>query len=143
MIFCHNFKICCDLPTFGKSVVKKSAFWVKNSVSWTRSALIHGAYMQIHICTQKRSICQKVSEQQKFCGHFCARQKAANFCHPVPHPRYPSFRNSWCGELVRGGKGEGLLLSALSGAFNIQHHKFARAVSKRNFVVAFLFYIII
>ena len=38
-------KICCDLRTFFlRSLGKKVPFWVKNSVSWARSALLHGIY---------------------------------------------------------------------------------------------------
>ena len=67
--------------------------WVKNSVCWARSALLHGTYCMLYlinlqICNyaQKRRICRKNSKyapDENYCGHFCPRRKAANFCHPV------------------------------------------------------------
>ena len=48
-IFCHNIKICCQLRTFWKSLDKKKfLFSVKNSVFWTRSALLHGIYCLVY-----------------------------------------------------------------------------------------------
>ena len=81
---------------------KKCFFWqetvfflVKNIVSWAISALLRGhvvyiAYyteFNLQICdyAQKRRICRGNSKDvpdENFCGHFCPRRKAANFCHP-------------------------------------------------------------
>ena len=55
----ENFKpehtlICCELrfvaiyTLFGDLWAKKVPFWVKNSVSWARSALLHGIYCIFH-----------------------------------------------------------------------------------------------
>ena len=41
-------RICRDLCTFWRSLGKKVSFWVKNSVSWARSALLHGIYCIFH-----------------------------------------------------------------------------------------------
>ena len=41
-------KICADLRTFWRSLGKKVPFWVKNGVSWARSALLNGIYCIIH-----------------------------------------------------------------------------------------------
>ena len=74
------------LCTFGQ---KKCFFLVKKRISWARSALLHGilyiAYYTAFNYTQKRRICRKNSKyesDESFCGQFCARWKAANFCHP-------------------------------------------------------------
>ena len=53
--------------------------------------MVHIAYyaeLNLQICNyaQKRIICRKNSKyapDENFCGHFCPRRKAANFCHPV------------------------------------------------------------
>ena len=74
---------------FWKSKVKKVPFWVKNSVSWARSALLHGIYCILHwvkfanlwwrICREN----SKYALDESFHGHFCLQRKAANFCHPA------------------------------------------------------------
>ena len=43
-LFCCDSKICRDLRTFWKTLGKKNAFLGQNSVSWARSALLHGIY---------------------------------------------------------------------------------------------------
>ena len=43
--------------------------------------------LQICYYAQKRRTYQensKYARDEIFCGHFCPRRKAANFCHPVP-----------------------------------------------------------
>ena len=40
----RDIKICRDLHTFWKTFGKIILFWVKNSVFWARSALLHGIY---------------------------------------------------------------------------------------------------
>ena len=63
---------------------------VLKSISWGRSALLHGTYciswIKFAICNyaQKRRKCEntKYAPDEKFCGHFCPRRKAASFCQP-------------------------------------------------------------
>ena len=38
----HDIMICRDLLTFWKTLGPKLLFWVKISVSWEKSALLHG-----------------------------------------------------------------------------------------------------
>ena len=87
-LFCRDIKI----KALFESLDKKSVFFfVKNNVSWTRSALLHIAFhieLNFQICNyvQKRRICRKNSKYalgDSFYGHFCHRRKAANFCHPA------------------------------------------------------------
>ena len=54
---------------FGILSARKGLFWVINSVSWARRALIYSIYCISYI----------------FYGNFCPRRKAANFCHPVDY----------------------------------------------------------
>ena len=63
-------------------------FGVKNSISWARSALLHGIYCILQICDYalKQRICRencKYAFDDNFHGHFCPRRKAAKFCYPA------------------------------------------------------------
>ena len=41
---CGDIKICRDLRSFQKFLGKKVFYWVKSSVSWATSGLLHGIY---------------------------------------------------------------------------------------------------
>ena len=90
----RDIKICRDERTFWKSLGKKRAFWVKNSVVWARKGtnntwyVLHNTQLNVQICkyVQKQSICRENSEHvldESFYGHFCPCRNAANFCHPL------------------------------------------------------------
>ena len=42
--FCHELRFVVIYTLFGDLWAKTVPFWVKNSVSWARSALLHGIY---------------------------------------------------------------------------------------------------
>ena len=44
MLFCRKLRFVAIYALFGDLWPKKVPFWVKNSVSWARSALLHGIY---------------------------------------------------------------------------------------------------
>ena len=84
-LFCRELGFVAIYALFGD-------LWVKNSVSWARSALLHGTYhifycifLQICDYAQKRRICRencKYALDERFHGHFCPRRKPAKSCHP-------------------------------------------------------------
>ena len=93
-LFCHDIKICRDLRTFWKTWGKKCFFWDNKSVSWwkkcTDTCFFFACYteLNVQICNYvyKQRICRekrKIRAWRKFCGQFCLRRKAANFCHPA------------------------------------------------------------
>ena len=43
-LFCRELRFVAIHALFGDLLSKKVPFWVKNSVSWARSALLHGIY---------------------------------------------------------------------------------------------------
>ena len=43
-LFCRELRFVAIYTLFGDLWAKKVPFWVKNSVSWARSALLHGVY---------------------------------------------------------------------------------------------------
>ena len=43
-LFCQELRFVAIYILFGDLWAKKVPFWVKNSVSWARSALLHGIY---------------------------------------------------------------------------------------------------
>ena len=43
-LFCRKLRFVAIYTHFGDLWAKKVPFWVKNSVSWARSALLHGIY---------------------------------------------------------------------------------------------------
>ena len=43
-LFCRELRFVAIHALFGDLWAKKVPFWVKNSVSWARSALLHGIY---------------------------------------------------------------------------------------------------
>ena len=43
-LFCRKLRFIAIYALFGDLWAKKVPFWVKNSVSWARSALLHGIY---------------------------------------------------------------------------------------------------
>ena len=43
-LFCPKLRFVAIYALFGDLLAKKVPFWVKNSVSWARSALLHGIY---------------------------------------------------------------------------------------------------
>ena len=47
-LFCRKFRFVAIYAPFGDLWAKKMPFWVKNSVSWARSALLHGIYCIFH-----------------------------------------------------------------------------------------------
>ena len=47
-IFCRELRFVAIYALFGDLWAKKVPFWVKNSVSWARSALLHGIYCIFH-----------------------------------------------------------------------------------------------
>ena len=47
-LFCHKLRFAAIYAHFGDLWAKKVPFWVKNSVSWARSALLHGIYYIFH-----------------------------------------------------------------------------------------------
>ena len=47
-LFCRELRFVAIYALFGELWAKKEPFWVKNSVSWARSALIHGIYCIFH-----------------------------------------------------------------------------------------------
>ena len=48
MLFCRKLKFVAIYALFGDRWAKKVHFWVKNSVSWARSALLHGIHCIFH-----------------------------------------------------------------------------------------------
>ena len=44
MLFCWELRFVTIYALFGDLWAKKVPFWVKNSISWARSALLHGIY---------------------------------------------------------------------------------------------------
>ena len=48
MLFCRELRFVAIYALFGDLWVKKVPFWVKNSVSWARSALLHCIYCIFH-----------------------------------------------------------------------------------------------
>ena len=48
MLFCRELRIVAIYALFGDLWAKKVPFWVKNSVSWARNALLHGMYCIFH-----------------------------------------------------------------------------------------------
>ena len=48
MLFCRELGFVAIYALFGVLWAKKVPFWVKNSVSWARSALLHGIYCIFH-----------------------------------------------------------------------------------------------
>ena len=44
MLFCRELGFVAIYALFGDLWAKKVPYWVKNSVSWARSALLHGIY---------------------------------------------------------------------------------------------------
>ena len=53
-LFCRELGFGAIYALFGVLWAKKVPFWVKNSVSWARSALLHGIYffIFIYICLE-------------------------------------------------------------------------------------------
>ena len=47
-LFCRKLRFVAIYALFGDLLAKKVSFWVKNSVSWARSALLHGIYCIFH-----------------------------------------------------------------------------------------------
>ena len=47
-LFCRVLRFVAIYALFGDLWAKKVPFWVKNSVSWVRSALLHGIYCIFH-----------------------------------------------------------------------------------------------
>ena len=47
-LFCRKLRFVVIYALFGDLLAKKVPFWVKNSVSWARSALLHGIYCIFH-----------------------------------------------------------------------------------------------
>ena len=47
-LFCRDLRFVAIYALFGDLWAKKVPFWVKNSVSWARSALLHGIYCIFH-----------------------------------------------------------------------------------------------
>ena len=64
---------------------------VKFPVALTVVYIAYYTELDLQICNYapKRRIC-RVYSNENFCGHFCSRRKAANFCHSV----YKEFQNS-------------------------------------------------
>ena len=67
----------------------------KNTITWNFS---YYAALNMQICNyaQNRCICcenSKYAADKIFYGHFCARRKAANFCHPAID--YWGFYQRW------------------------------------------------
>ena len=81
---CRDIKMCCNLFTFWKSLDKKCFFWGQKVVHYYM-VYYTDSNLQICIYAQKRRICRENSKYalgEKFYGHFCPLQKAANFCTP-------------------------------------------------------------
>ena len=47
-LFCRELRFVAIYALFGVLWAKKVSFWVKNSVSWARSVLLHGIYCIFH-----------------------------------------------------------------------------------------------
>ena len=47
-LFCRELRFVAIYALFGDLWAKKVPFWVKNSVSWARSALLYGIYCIFH-----------------------------------------------------------------------------------------------
>ena len=67
-----------------KKIMKLSKGWINRT--WI-VVCFHCFQSNLQICNyaQKRRICHENSKympDENFCGHFCPRWKAANFCHP-------------------------------------------------------------
>ena len=43
-LYCRKLRFVVIYALFGDLQAKKVPFWVKNSISWARSALLHGIY---------------------------------------------------------------------------------------------------
>ena len=48
-LFCCELRIVAIYALFGDVWAEKLPFWVKNNVSWARSALLHSIYHILHI----------------------------------------------------------------------------------------------
>ena len=73
---------------FGNLRAKNVPFWVTNSVSLARIALLHGIYYILswvdfaNIWLRPKTT-HLYTINENFHSHFCLRRKAANFCHPA------------------------------------------------------------
>ena len=85
MPFCHDIKICRNFCTFWVTLDIKVLLWARNSVSWARSALLHGTYCiscwikfaNLQLCAKITHLSRKYAPDGNFCGHFCPCRKAA------------------------------------------------------------------
>ena len=67
-LFCRELRFVAIYTLFGDLWAKKVPFWVKNSVSWARSALLHGIYCIFHrvnfailrLCAKTTHLTQKL-----------------------------------------------------------------------------------
>ena len=85
MPFCHDIKIFRNFCTFWVTLDIKVLLWARNSVSWARSALLHGTYCiscwikfaNLQLCAKITHLSRKYAPDGNFCGHFCPCRKAA------------------------------------------------------------------
>ena len=100
-LFCRELRFVAIYALFGDLLVKKVPFLVKNSVSWARSALLHGIYCifywirfaNLRLRTKTTHLSRKLQIRawRKFAGPFLP-PKAAKFCHPTPRSLFrPNF----------------------------------------------------
>ena len=100
---------------FGRLLAKKVLFWVKSSVSWARSALLHCIYcilywtkcanFQLRGKTTHLLQISKDASDERIEGIFCVCRKPGNF---LPPWMWQMMNNVWTKELVRqmGGFGQ-------------------------------------
>ena len=92
-LLCRDIKICRVLCTFRKTWAKQCCLGTTTMFLWqeVHYYMVYIAYhteLKLQICSyaQKRRICRensKYAHDESFCGQFCLRRKAANFCHPA------------------------------------------------------------
>ena len=76
---CHNIIISRDLRTFWKNFGKKKCSFGSKTVFLGQKVPFALNHVQTRRIFRENS---KYVPHEIFCGHFCPRQKAANFCHP-------------------------------------------------------------
>ena len=94
---CRDIKICCDLPTFWKSLGNKVPFgsntvFLRQEVNYYMVYIAYYTELNLQICNYaKRRICRencKFALDESFHGHFCPWRKAAKLCHPGLRQHY-------------------------------------------------------
>ena len=94
-LFCRDIKIGRNFRTFWKILGKKVFYWVRNSISWARRALLHGIYcilhwinfasLQIHAKTTHLSRNYQICVRRKFLWPFLLSLKGCQLVLVLVH----------------------------------------------------------